>query len=33
MSIQYKEREWWFWETLVVEEEIQRREELHEYAI
>ena len=33
MSVQYKERDWWFWETLLVEEEIKRKENAHEYAI
>lgn len=33
MSVQYKERDWWFWETLLVEEEIRRKENTHEYAI
>lgn len=39
MGMQSKECEWWFWETLVVEEEVLRRkklqgrEELCEYTI
>lgn len=33
MSVQHMERDWWFWETLLVEEEVRRRENAREYAI
>lgn len=33
MNVQSKEREWWLWETLVVEEQIARREKSYEYTI
>ena len=33
MSVQHMERDWRFWETLLVEEEVRRRENAREYAI
>lgn len=33
MSVYCKDLEWWFWETLLVEEELKRKERGNEYAV